>query len=438
MGVMEVQKFGAHAPNPIVILPVERARVDGPLVQFVPVRRYRSPDSSQLRLAAADGLRFADMRRMYYDKRPLMNEGTPAKPTGASGEMLWGFWYPALRSDHVRGRHLARTMLLEVPLLFGRDAAGKPFALRDICPHRAYPLSFGEFDGESVECAYHGWKFDAHTGQCRHIPSLTADSKLKCERISAGSFPCAEHDGYVWAFMTNPEGRALAANYAVPPVPELPTFSQHYKIAHLAADLPCNVDHGIIGLMDPAHGPFVHQAWWWRTRRSIRDKAKQFEPIPNGFRMSAHAPSANSAPYKILKLITGEPATTMIDFVLPNQRFEQIRAGKYWLSSRTTVTPIRHDLCRLDFVAAWNILPWFPIVSFIIRVLGPRFIRQDTTVIEKQGLGLKYEDRMMLVDDADRQARWYFELKAAHLESQRTGQPMHHPVAGPVTLRWRS
>ena len=27
--------------------------------------------------------------------------------------MLWGFWYPALRSDQVRGRKLARAMLLE-------------------------------------------------------------------------------------------------------------------------------------------------------------------------------------------------------------------------------------------------------------------------------------------------------------------------------------
>jgi phenylpropionate dioxygenase-like ring-hydroxylating dioxygenase large terminal subunit len=375
---------------------------------------------------------------MYYDRRPLMNEGTPGKPADSSGEVLWGFWYPAVRSDQVRGRKLARATLLEVPLVLGRNAVGKPFALRDICPHRAFPLSFGRFDGTSVECAYHGWQFDARTGQCRHIPSLMADSKLKCERIYAGSFPCEERDGYIWAFMVNPEGRAPATNVTIPAAPDLPTFSPRYKIAHLAADLPCSVDHGIIGLMDPAHGPFVHQAWWWRSRRSIRDKAKQFEPISNGFRMSPHAPSANSAPYKILKLITGEPATTTIDFVLPNQRFEQIRAGKYWLSSRTTVTPIRRDLCRLDFVAAWNILPWFPIVSFIIHVLGPRFIRQDTEVIEKQSLGLKYEGRMMLVDDADRQARWYFELKAAYLESQRTGQPMRHPVAGAVTLRWRS
>ncbi len=410
---------------------------------------------------------------MYYDKRPPMSDNTPLKSSDPTSDMLWGFWYPALRSDQLRGHKLERAMLLEVPLVLGRDSAGKPFALRDVCPHRAFPLSFGRFDGASVECAYHGWQFDAHTGQCRHIPSLTSDSKLKCDRIYAGSFPCEERDGYIWAFMANPEGRAIteaeqgragdrrakapegtegvSAGFprlrsgqvpphasTIPPAPELPTFSEHYKTARLTADLPCSVDHGIIGLMDPAHGPFVHQAWWWRSRRSIREKAKQFEPIPNGFRMSAHAPSANSAPYKLLKLITGEPATTTIDFVLPNQRFEQIRAGKYWLSSRTTVTPVRRDLCRLDFVAAWNILPWFPIVSFIIHVLGPRFIRQDTEVIEKQALGLKYEDRMMLVDDADRQARWYFELKSAHLESQRTGAPMKHPVAGPVTLRWRS
>jgi nitrite reductase/ring-hydroxylating ferredoxin subunit len=129
---------------------------------------------------------------MYYDKRPPMSDPTAPKasrapaapaaenPRDSISEMLWGFWYPALPSEQVRGRRLRRAMLLEVPLVIGRDTAGKPFALRDVCPHRAFPLSFGQFDGASVECAYHGWQFDAHTGQCRHIPSLTADSKLKC------------------------------------------------------------------------------------------------------------------------------------------------------------------------------------------------------------------------------------------------------------------
>src|SRR6202521_4253790 len=52
-------------------------------------------------------------------------------------ELLWGFWYPALRSDEIRGRALATSKRLEVPLVIGRDALGKAFALRDVCPHRA-------------------------------------------------------------------------------------------------------------------------------------------------------------------------------------------------------------------------------------------------------------------------------------------------------------
>src|ERR1700674_2469144 len=150
------------------------------------------------------------------------------------GELLWGFWYPALRSDEIRGRALVTSTRLEVPLVLGRDASGKAFALRDVCPHRAFPLSAGQCDGQTVECAYHGWRFDAHTGQCREIPSITADSKLQCDRIYAGSFPCEERDGHVWVYFANAEGRAVD-RAAIPPLPELPKFSERYRIAHLTA-----------------------------------------------------------------------------------------------------------------------------------------------------------------------------------------------------------
>jgi hypothetical protein len=44
----------------------------------------------------------------------------------------------------------------------------------------------------------------------------------------------------------------------------------------------------------------------------------------------------------------------------------------------------------------------------------------------------------MLIDDADRPAKWYFQLKAAHMEAIRNGGEMKHPLPGPVTLKWRS
>jgi len=356
--------------------------------------------------------------------------------------MLPGFWYRALPAETVFRDRLERSTLLEAPLVIGRDAQNRPFALQDACPHRGMPLSCGRFDGAQVECSYHGWRFDAHSGQCQLIPSLAADQKLKVDRIYAGSFACEEHDGFIWVFVPEPlpagAGFSQRADPALGP-PRVPTFSDKYKLAYLTSDLPCSVDHGIIGLMDPAHGPFVHQAWWWRSRDSIHEKQKAFEPIDLGFRMSAHTPSSNSAPYKLLKLYADADAiTTTIDFTLPNMRWETIRAGKYWFSSLTTVTPITRSRCRIDVVAAWNLFRWFPFGEELLKYVFGKFVEQDRKTMEQQSEGLKHNPHLMLIDDADRPAKWYFQLKQAWLDSRRTGAPFQHPMAGPVTLKWRS
>jgi phenylpropionate dioxygenase-like ring-hydroxylating dioxygenase large terminal subunit len=357
-----------------------------------------------------------------------------ASETSREGDagFLWDFWYPALRSSQIVGSRLATAMLLEVPLVLGRTSEGKAFAMRDSCPHRGIPLSYGRFDGKTVECSYHGWRFEACSAQCVEIPSRIDQDKLKVERIFATHYPCQERDGYVWVYMYA-SGSRLPAQ--IPEPPKLATFSENFKITHLDCELPSHIDHGIIGLMDPAHGPFVHSSWFWRSRASIHPKEKKFEPIPDGFRMSPHSPSSNSLPYQLLKKATGEPVTTTIDFVLPNRRLEEIRSGKLWFSSQTTVTPVRRDLCRIDFVAAWNL---FFLPKTIFRAFGKTFLRQDQETMIQQAEGLKHNPHLMLIDDADRPAKWYFALKANLQESRRTGVPAEHPMSGPVTLRWRS
>ena len=356
--------------------------------------------------------------------------------------MLTGFWYRALPSDRLGSSTLHKAMLLETPLVIGRDAEGRVFALQDTCPHRGMPLHCGQFDGRQVECGYHGWRFDVQTGQCKLIPSLTSDQNLKVDRIFAGNFACEEHDSFIWVFIPDPgpAGTGFTRREEPPrPAPQVGKFSDKYNSAYLTADLPCSVDHGIIGLMDPAHGPFVHQAWWWRTRHSIHEKRKQFEPIPNGFRMSAHTPSSNSAPYKLLRMYAdAESIRTTIDFVLPNLRLETIQAGKYWFSSLTTVTPIVRDRCRIDVVACWNIFRWIPFGPSLLKFVFAKFVEQDRRTMELQSEGLKHNPHLMLIDDADRPAKWYFALKSAHLEARRTHSEMRHPMAGPTELKWRS
>jgi phenylpropionate dioxygenase-like ring-hydroxylating dioxygenase large terminal subunit len=379
---------------------------------------------------------------LYYDATKPMSEATrtllPTNaelareiPVEADAGFLWDFWYPALRSTEITGKKLAKAKLLEVPLVLGRTSNGHAFAMRDSCPHRGIPLSYGRFDGQTVECSYHGWRFDACSGRCVEIPSLTNQDKLKVERIFSGHFPCEEHDGYVWVYMNTP---GMKLPETIPAAPALPVFSEKYKITRLSCELPSHVDQGIIGLMDPAHGPFVHQSWYWRKRGSIHEKEKHFEPIANGFRMSKHEPSSNSAPYKILRYFSGAATTTMIDFLLPNLRFEEIRSGRLWFSSRTTVTPVRRDLCRIDFVAAWNI----PLPISLFRIFAKKFLRQDQETMIRQTEGLAENPHLMLIDDADRPAKWYFALKANLIESRRPGAAMVHPMTGPVTLHWRS
>ena len=360
-------------------------------------------------------------------------------PASPAATLIYDDWYAAMRSDRLHAGQMAVATLLGIPLLLGRTRDNKLFAMRDSCPHRGIPLSFGSFDSAHVTCKYHGWKFDAVSGQCKEIPSLTPEDTLDCSRIYASAFPCVERDGYAWVYVPAPgSGRVRAEDLSeLPAVPELPKFGPRFRSAHLAAELPCNVDHGIIGLMDPAHGPFVHQSWWWRSGSSIHVKKKEFEPIPQGFRMTAHAPSANSAPYKLLG-VYGQPVMTTIDFVLPNRRYETIRCGDKWFSSLTTVTPVTATASRIDVCAAWNIFYHVPFVPAIAKAFGRRFVEQDRLTMVQQAQGLRFHPSLMLIDDADRPAKWYFALKEARLQMAANGGEFEHPLAGPVTLHWRS
>lgn len=345
---------------------------------------------------------------------------------------LLGFWYPALQSRAVRPGQMRAQTLLGVPLLICRDHTGHVAALRDLCPHRAMPLSFGRFDGTCVECPYHGWQFDL-AGRCQHIPALVEDAPVQTDKIRVRTYPTREQDGYVWVYV--PERHELPAT--LPEVPTLPVRSEPYRRLYISTTLTCTIDNGIVGLMDPAHGPFVHQSVWWRTRGSMHEKTKVFEPLPMGFRMRAHSPSRNSAPYKLLGL-GGAPVTTTIDFLLPNLRLELVEAGHWWFSSRATVTPLTDHECRIDFCAAWNCFRWVPLFGVLVQAFARMFLQQDKRAMERQAMGLRAEPAMMLFGDADMPARWYFRLKAAYLAARQHGGEIEHPLQGPVTLRWRS
>jgi phenylpropionate dioxygenase-like ring-hydroxylating dioxygenase large terminal subunit len=363
------------------------------------------------------------------DAPPESRAFTP--PAAAEAGFLRNLWYFALPGrDLSRGQMAARTLLGE-PLLFGRAADGAVFAMHDIYPHRGIPLSYGSFDGREVECCYHGWRFGPD-GRCTKIPSLVeGQSDAAVNRIRVRSYPCREVQGAIWVYMSD-KARAALDEAALPPPPMLPDIAE--GDLQIADELifPCHVDHAVIGLMDPAHGPFVHKSWWWRPGASAHEKAKRFGPSELGFTMLRHKPSKNSRAYGLL----GGAPETEISFRLPGLRIEHIRAGRHRLVNLTAVTPVSESETRVCHLIYWT-LPWLTMLKPALRKFARAFLEQDRKIVVMQQEGLKHRPNLMLIDDADRQAKWYYRLKKEWQASQAEARPFANPVSERV-LRWKS
>jgi phenylpropionate dioxygenase-like ring-hydroxylating dioxygenase large terminal subunit len=343
-------------------------------------------------------------------------------------EILQNHWYLALPSQKLKKNKMLAVEIMGEPVLFFRKSDGTVEAIRDICPHRGIPFRFGRVVNDLVECPYHGWKFDG-AGVCREIPSLTSDQKLDCTKIKIKSFSVLEQYGCVWVFMGDAQfDKTLAPK---PPVFEDLAVNATPQITQVV-EFPCHIDHAVIGLMDPAHGPYVHQSWFWRSSKSSYEKRKNFGPVDFGFRMKRHEPSKNSKAYKILG---GEP-TTEITFRLPGTRVEHVKVGDRSFYSLTALMPISENRTQVVQMAYWTI-PWLSLLKPFVRQFGNVFLGQDLAAVTKQQEGLKFDPSLMLINDADTQAKWYYSLKKEWAESQNENRAFKNPVPD-TTLSWRS
>lgn len=355
-----------------------------------------------------------------------------AAPLRFGQGFLTDLWYFVTQSAALKHGALQRFYLANEPILLARSRTGALFALRDICPHRAAPFSAGKLidtaAGETrIECPYHGWQFDTD-GACRAIPALVEGQAVDIGRIRVRRYPVLERDGLVFVYLgSGPRDDGK-------PVDQPPAFpglvgGRPKIIDHM--DFDTHIDHAVVGLMDPTHAPFVHQAWWARSSKQQHDKTKAFEPSDLGFVMTRHARSKANHLYDILG---GQPAVE-ITFRLPGYRWEHIQVGRYQVLALTCLTPVTDQKTRITQLI-WSDHP----VMAVAPMLAPfarAFLRQDGDMVNLQNLGLRYDPALIWIDDADKQAKWYQQLKREWLASRREGRPFANPVA-PTILRWRS
>ena len=86
-----------------------------------------------------------------------------------SSDFLRNQWYVAATAHEIKERPIARTICDESIVIF-RASSGEVSALEDRCPHRKAPLSLGTVVGDTIQCGYHGARFNG-SGRCVDIPS---------------------------------------------------------------------------------------------------------------------------------------------------------------------------------------------------------------------------------------------------------------------------
>ncbi len=197
------------------------------------------------------------------------------------------------------------------------------------------------------------------------------------------------------------------------------------------ATLPGHFDDAVYGLLDPAHGPYVHASPLWRSSRTLKEKTKAYEPTERGFTMMPHAP-VNSTAYKLI----GGGLTVEIGFQLPALRSESIWNAKNRVLGLTALTPVDARTTIIRQIFYWDSAILNLVRPFARAVTRP-FLQQDVTIMAMRQQGLKHQPRQMLIRDADQLYIWYRKLKAEWQASQAEGRGFENPVR-PATLRWRT
>lgn len=161
---------------------------------------------------------------------------------------LRNIWYVCATVDEVTRTPIAREILQE-KIAFFRTEAGEPKAIGNVCPHRFASLSGGKLIGDTIECPYHGLRFDG-SGACVHNPH--GDGSLP-PRAKVKAYPIVERYGFMWIWMGEPERIDLEL---IPDFEIMVRKDWAYFNGYL--EVPSNYQLIVDNLMDLTHIQFLH------------------------------------------------------------------------------------------------------------------------------------------------------------------------------------
>jgi phenylpropionate dioxygenase-like ring-hydroxylating dioxygenase large terminal subunit len=193
------------------------------------------------------------------------------EPRSASGEDLFrtwpryraaaaglrNYWYPVMFSRDLRSKPVSRTICGEKVFIM-RDK-GKAYALKDRCPHRGVPLSYGNVEAPgTITCAYHGWTYDIKTGDLVAVLTDGPDSPIVQKRnVCVPTYPVEERGGIVFVYV---------GDEAPPPVEaDIPdeVLRPNTVVTGVFRERKGNWRFAIENGFDEGHANYLHRRSWW-------------------------------------------------------------------------------------------------------------------------------------------------------------------------------
>lgn len=268
------------------------------------------------------------------------------------------------------------------------------------------------------------WRVEVELHGLRGTVSDAAPTRCEMTEAETGALDVVVSNGLVWACPAECSGQAIQPM-------ELDGFGAGDIVAVNQVTVNADFDQVVLGLVDPAHVPMVHNSWWWRSGDTRKVKTKYYNPSPLGFTASAKDRRHASPLFRLF----GFNPDISIEFRLPSLRIERIRHHDNLIANFTFVTPIRPGVQRVYNVmySTWR---WLHIMGPVVRRLGQTFLQQDARILNLIGAG-QANDGMLFRGDPDKPSLWYFRLKRELASSQDEGRPFENPIR-PQTLTWRT
>lgn len=288
---------------------------------------------------------------------------------------------PICSATDLKEKELKKVYFQAIPLVLLRVKETVK-AFYDFCPHRGVPLSDGKLVDNVIECVYHGWKFDAETGENTFIP--VSQHKIKC---SLKAFYILEKYGLIWASMNENA--------------QFPQLFDEKPNIFLKGEVKAKLENTLENFLEGSHTHYVHDGLI-RKQKAERQRIKAiFRPNDYGFEVIYEA----EPPKGILtKLIPKRFQVLMptAKFIYPNIAIlEYFDQNNQLISRFEGILGINDKKTTYFARIFFNLGNLNSVIEPFAKWFFKKIIEQDKLILEMQEQNIQHFDFSFVSDESD-------------------------------------